>query len=105
MVQEALHKWHTSVYARDHAYSLYGPSGILSDETIDVLSSIGPVKSIDTLQWLLEGQWAWYEWYGSEVYSVLSSLNIPPLVPKPKKTTNKCFAETEIDELDQCLKQ
>ncbi|KAJ7590265.1 P-loop containing nucleoside triphosphate hydrolase protein [Mycena floridula] len=83
--QDKLHEWQSMVYKRDFRRSLFGPSGIMKDETISLLSSVGPIHSQKVLEKVLAGQWTWYERYGDELLAWLMTLNMPPMVLKPKK--------------------
>jgi hypothetical protein len=65
---------------------LFGVSGLLKDETLDLLSSVGPFPSRERLEKVLAGQWKWYSRYGEELFVLLSSLKIPPMKPLPKKS-------------------
>jgi hypothetical protein len=57
----------------------------MRDETIALLSSVGPIKSRTDLQTILAGQWTWWDDYGEELYTCLAALDIPPMVPLPSK--------------------
>lgn len=79
---DKLHDWRIRVHQRDFSDSLFGYGAILKDETIDLLSSVGPIPSKDRLETVLAGQWAWYATYGEEMFDELSKMDIPPLVRK-----------------------
>ncbi|KAJ7586278.1 hypothetical protein C8J56DRAFT_742127, partial [Mycena floridula] len=83
--QDKLYEWRSMVYKRDFRRSLFGPSGIMKDETISLLSSVGPIHLQKVLEKVLAGQWTWYERYGDELLAWLMTLNMPPMVLKPKK--------------------
>ncbi|KII93220.1 hypothetical protein PLICRDRAFT_694441 [Plicaturopsis crispa FD-325 SS-3] len=84
MVQSALHAWRMSVCRRDFPYALFSGQAILKDETLVLLSSVGPFESRAKLQKVLAQQWDWEAKYGDELFEVLVSMDIPPLVMKPK---------------------
>ncbi|KAJ7768939.1 P-loop containing nucleoside triphosphate hydrolase protein [Mycena metata] len=84
-VQSALHQWRVKIKARDYPTPLYTASAIMRDETIALLSSVGPIDSRENLQTILAGQWTWWGDYGEELYSCLAALTIPPMVPLPPK--------------------
>ncbi|KAJ7710584.1 hypothetical protein B0H17DRAFT_1324258 [Mycena rosella] len=88
-VQLALHKWRVGIKARDYPTPLFGASGILQDETIALLSSVGPFSSRERLVKVLSGQWTWWDKYGDELYACLAALTIPPMVPLPSKRGKK----------------
>ncbi|GLB44259.1 putative atp-dependent dna helicase [Lyophyllum shimeji] len=99
MVKSALHTWRTSVKAQDFSESLIGASGILKDETIELLSSVGPIPSKEHLERILGGRWLWFATYGESLWNHLQGLVIPPLQPKPKATSSKKHAPTELNEV------
>ncbi|KAF8867590.1 P-loop containing nucleoside triphosphate hydrolase protein, partial [Infundibulicybe gibba] len=76
-VKSTLHKWRTLVVERDFPSTLFGASGLLKDETIELLASIGPIESLEYLERVLAGRWTWFSIYGSELYSQLQELTIP----------------------------
>ena len=86
IVRNALYKWRTSIHARDFPDSLFGPSAILKDDMLDLLSSVGPIASVAVLERVLGGNWSWMSTYGSELWTELQKLNIPPMQPKPRQT-------------------
>jgi hypothetical protein len=73
------------VRRHDFRSALFSASAILKDETLDLLSSVGPIVSREHLTGVLAGQWKWEAKYGDALYSVLSGMDIPPLRPLPKK--------------------
>lgn len=86
VVQNALHKWHTSIHAHDFPHLLFGPSAILKDDTLDLLSSVGPIASVAVLERVLAGNWSWISMYGSELWTEFQTLDILPMQPKPRQT-------------------
>jgi len=67
--------------------SLFGPEGILSDEIIDTLASVGPIICLAELEWVVSLQWVWFGQYGNSLLDALLVLGSP--VPRLKK--NKRF--------------
>ncbi|KAF7359579.1 p-loop containing nucleoside triphosphate hydrolase protein [Mycena venus] len=59
-LQVVLNEWRTSIKKRDYPSPLFAASAILRDETIALLSSVGPIKSRKHLQKVLAGQWTWW---------------------------------------------
>jgi hypothetical protein len=59
--------------------SLWGPQAILNDDLCELLSSIGPVNTHEFLAAVLKESWEWWDKLGAELYTLLSSLAIPPL--------------------------
>lgn len=98
MVQDQLHEWRTKVHSRDYSTSLFAAPGLLADDTVDLLSSVGPCISREFLSRTLVGQWMWESKYGGELYELLASLNIPPMVPLPAKPRGKKRAADGVDE-------
>ncbi|KAJ6630467.1 hypothetical protein B0H10DRAFT_2208096 [Mycena sp. CBHHK59/15] len=85
-IQVALDRWRTGIVARDYLSGLYSSSVILHDETIALLSSVGPIESMVRLETILSGQWLGIDEYGDALYQYLAGLDIPPMQPLPKKT-------------------
>ncbi|KAJ7245186.1 P-loop containing nucleoside triphosphate hydrolase protein [Mycena haematopus] len=85
-VQWALDMWRIEILARDYPSSLYSPSMILRDETIALLSSVGPIQDLVCLKTVLAGQWLWMDEYGETLCLYLAKLQIPPMQPLPKKS-------------------
>ena len=42
-VKSALHKWRMKIWRRDFKGAAFGLSGVLKNERIEVLSSVGPI--------------------------------------------------------------
>ncbi|TFK58862.1 P-loop containing nucleoside triphosphate hydrolase protein [Pluteus cervinus] len=93
-VRTLLHSWRTQIRFKDLAH-IDSASEILRDETIELLSSVGPIESKEQLGGLLEGQWMWYSRYADHLLKTLQSITIPPMQPKPKKTQKKRSRPTE----------
>ncbi|KAF8064911.1 P-loop containing nucleoside triphosphate hydrolase protein, partial [Lyophyllum atratum] len=103
MVKNALHTWRTSVKAQDFSESLIGASGILKDETIEILASVGPILSKEHLKRVLGGRWLWFATYGESLWTYLQGLDIPPLQPKPKAASSNKRPPTESNEASQTV--
>ncbi|KAJ7704750.1 P-loop containing nucleoside triphosphate hydrolase protein [Mycena metata] len=73
-VQSALHQWRVKIKARDYPTPLYTVSAIMRDETITLLSSVGPIDSRENLQTILAGQWTWWGDYGEELSGVCGDM-------------------------------
>ncbi|KAJ7768855.1 P-loop containing nucleoside triphosphate hydrolase protein [Mycena metata] len=100
-VQTTLHQWRVKIKARDYPTPLYTASAIMRDDTIALLSSVGPIDSRESLQTILAGQWTWWGEYGEELYSCLAALTIPPMVPlPPKRRGKKRVLEGVVEEED-----
>jgi hypothetical protein len=72
----------------------------MKDETLDLLSSIGPITSRKRLETILAGQWLWLDRYGDEIVKLLAGMNAPPMKALPKKPRGKKrVAEVENKEM------
>ncbi|KAK0219335.1 hypothetical protein EDD85DRAFT_797446 [Armillaria nabsnona] len=87
--QARLREWQALIKKRDFADSLFGASGFLKDETITLLSAIGPMEAQEDLERILADEWSWYDKYGQELFTFFTTLNVPPLVPIPRKPRAK----------------
>jgi hypothetical protein len=94
--QEILTEWRLQAWVRNHSDSTWGPLGLLSEELIDFLSSIGSISDYDSLKRLFAHRWGWWESYGHEIAEVICPLVIPytPIPPKRRERKRKA---AEID--------
>ncbi|KAF8869269.1 P-loop containing nucleoside triphosphate hydrolase protein [Infundibulicybe gibba] len=106
MVRAILFEWRAMVMARDFSDALFGVSGILKNEMVDLLSSVGPINSVDHLERVLAGRWTWFSTYGRELSERLQALTIPLPQAKSKarsakrattEDTGETAGETEIN--------
>lgn len=74
------------VWKRDYPGALFSSAAIMSDETVVFLSSTGQLSDCEHLSNVLAHQWKWEECYGNELYSLLSTADIPLKKPLTKKT-------------------
>lgn len=70
---------------RDFEDALFAPSGILSDDRIENLSSVGPIGRLNELERVVGADWPWFGQYGDALLEELKKLNIPPMQPKPQQ--------------------
>jgi len=84
-VAEKIRNWRLHVWAKDYGESLFGPEGILSDEIIDTLASVGPIVRLAELERVVGSQWAWFGQYGDSLLDTLLAMSIPVLIPKDPK--------------------
>jgi hypothetical protein len=91
--QEALHQWRKAVASRDFGNALFGPGGILGDEDIALLSSVGPITSKERLEIVIGARWKWFSRYGDELWAKIQTLDIPPLQIKPRAQGTKGQAQ------------
>ncbi|KAJ7193305.1 P-loop containing nucleoside triphosphate hydrolase protein [Mycena pura] len=82
-VRESLWSWRRSIKKAKYPRALFTPNAILDDDTCERLSSIGPVTSREQLAQQLEG-WARWSALGEELFTFMSSLEIPVLVPRTR---------------------
>ena len=68
---------------------MFGPSAIMKDVTITLLSSVGPISSVCQLEKILVGQWQWYVTYKAELLAFLNTLKMPDMVKKKRKAGEK----------------
>lgn len=83
--QTHLHRWRADVRKRDFPDAFFASDAIMKDETLKLLSSVGPISSRSLFDNVLAGQWLWAEKYGDEVFNLLHGLDLPPMKPLPKK--------------------
>ena len=94
-VEDALHEWRKRVWAQDFKNAMFGPTGILTNETLVALSSVGPILSLKQLESVVGENWPWFGKYGDNLLTELISLNIPPMIPKPPQTKKTKRTATE----------
>ncbi|KIL70009.1 hypothetical protein M378DRAFT_7777 [Amanita muscaria Koide BX008] len=56
---------------------MFSFDALLSDNIVEHLSSVGPVKTRQDLSAIIAGQWGWEYIYGDELYLKLSTIDIP----------------------------
>jgi hypothetical protein len=97
-VVQAVHECRRKIRERDFPHAVFGPSGILSDETVESLASVGPILSLIQLEKVVGENWPWFGKYGDELLEVFKKLSIPPLQPKPKQPRGQ---KKVLDEQDR----
>ena len=100
-VRSALQQWRSRIWQRDFEDALFAPSGILSDEHIDNLSSVGPIGRLNKLERVVGMDWPWFGQYGDTLLEELEKLNIPPMQPKQQKKAEKQTVSELEDEQSQ----
>jgi len=75
--------------------TLWGPQAILNDDTCELLSSVGPVDSVTFLLSVLKEGWGWWDKLGSELYTFMHSLAIPPLPKASRGVKRRPVQETD----------
>lgn len=79
---------------RDYPGSFLSGSAILSNETLTLLASIGPISSHERLGEILRG-WVWFEKYGQSLLNQMRAIDILPMQPKPKPAPKAMSMPTE----------
>jgi hypothetical protein len=91
--RQRLNAWRTSIIARDFKHALFGPSAILSDDMIDLLTSVGNIKMKSYFEEMVECHWGWYSEYGAELFALVSSWEIPKQAKAPKESLKRTREE------------
>ena len=84
-VRSALYQWRSQILKRDFEDAVFAPSGILTDEHIENLSSVGFIGRLNELERVVGADWPWFGQYGDELLEELKNMNIPLMQPKPQK--------------------
>ena len=100
-VVRVVHEWRQKIRDHDFPNAIFGPSGILSDETVESLASVGPILSLVQLEKVVGENWPWFGKYGDELLEVFKKISIPPLQPKPKQPRGRKKALDEKDEEEE----
>ena len=100
-VVEAVHECRRKIWERDFPHAIFGSSGILSDEIVESLASVGPILSLIQLEKVVGENWPWFGKYGDELLEVFKKMTIPPLQPKPKQPRGQKKALDERDRDDE----
>ncbi|KAH6899241.1 hypothetical protein BKA70DRAFT_1437727 [Coprinopsis sp. MPI-PUGE-AT-0042] len=79
-----LHKWRTDILARDRQSSSFSADGLLGDELVELLSSVGPLSDRVKFNNVLAETWYWFPTYGDELFNFLKNVDIPERIPKPR---------------------
>lgn len=74
-VQAQLRRWREGIFSRDMADSPLAPSAVLDEETVVLVSSLGPPAK-DKLCSILRSKWIWWNTYGDELSKSLETLHI-----------------------------
>lgn len=87
--------------------ALFGASGLLKDESIEFLSTVGPIDSRARLSQVLAAQWKWEERYGDELFDLLNEMDIPPLkvIPRRQRGGKRALGEEDEQEGTEVLQK
>lgn len=91
-------RWRKEIWTRDFEDSLFGPSVILTDPTVELLSLFGRINKIAEIRIVL-GYWAWFEKYREELFAVYQSLEV--IAPKKPKLTKPRQGQGEKQTIPQ----
>lgn len=100
--QQDLTAWRSQIWYRDHSGASWGSSGILSDDLVDFLASVGPIVDHKALGHLIAHRWGWWEEYGHELADLVAQLHTPytPTLPK-SRSSHKRKASTALGNAPQ----
>lgn len=88
-VREALYSWRRTIKKELYPLAMWGPQAILDSANCELLSSVGPIKTIGQLEKLLKTNWARWEVLGLKLFDMMSQLDIPELARAPRLTSAK----------------
>lgn len=94
-VEHQLISWRCAMKTKYYPKAVWSPYAILDNETIELLASVGPIKTKTLLATLLNDSWARWDLLGDELFNFLHNLDIPPLQKKPRKRTQSLAAPTQ----------
>ncbi|KAJ7288849.1 P-loop containing nucleoside triphosphate hydrolase protein [Mycena rebaudengoi] len=95
-VRESLWSWRRAIKKEKYPRAPFAPNAILDDDTCERLSAIGPILSHEQLSQHMEG-WARWSALGDELFTFMSGLDIPELVPRPR---NRASATEPVRSLE-----
>lgn len=98
-MREALYTWRRSVKRDLYPQAMWAPHAILDNASCELLSSIGPIPTMDLLAAQLRTTWARWDELGESLFKMVSNLEIPPIAPtaKNKKRTAPPEDPTDLD--------
>lgn len=85
--QAELITWRSRIWDQYHLHATWGAEGLLGDDLVDFLASIGPIDDVDTLERYLSPRWSWWGHYGDDLAQLVVRLKTP-YTPKPSKPRN-----------------
>ena len=93
-VRNALYAWRRSIKHELYQFEMWGPQAILDSANCELLASVGPIETMETLSSLLKNNWARWDSLGGRLFDMLSALDIPKIAAAPKLTSSKRTATT-----------
>ncbi|KAF4622101.1 hypothetical protein D9613_009530 [Agrocybe pediades] len=96
-VKLTLQEWRRKVWKRDFEKAMFNASVILKDETLEKLSSVGPVEGVKDLERVVGEDWPWLEKYGDELIQTMAALSIAPMEARsaPKRAPKRTLASAD----------
>lgn len=82
-VMKALNVWRLKMFKRDFSGAFFTANGFFSNEILELCSAVGPIDDFERLRVVLGGKWCWIDKYGEDLLNELTSLDVPPMKPKP----------------------
>ncbi|KAJ7934604.1 P-loop containing nucleoside triphosphate hydrolase protein [Mycena leptocephala] len=67
-VRQSLFMWRRPIKKMEYPHAIFAAHAILDDATCELLASIGPVESFETLQQLLQSSWSRWDQLGNRLY-------------------------------------
>ncbi|KAJ7844628.1 hypothetical protein B0H14DRAFT_3455487 [Mycena olivaceomarginata] len=93
-IRLALYEWRSNIKKSRYSHTAFSSQAILDDDTCERLASVGPIPSKDLLQQHLSG-WARWEALGDSLFSLVQTLDIPPLQLAAKRPRASTSQESE----------
>lgn len=91
-----MYTWRRDIKRKFYSRALWAPHAILDDATCELLSSIGPITTIEKLALLLKANWERWDELGSNLFNMISNLETPPLLPAPRRTQKRAAPAQNI---------
>lgn len=82
-VREALYSWRRFVKRELYPLAMWGPQAILDSANCELLTSVGPIKTVGQLEKLLKTNWARWDILGTKLFDMMSQLDIPSWFKQP----------------------
>lgn len=94
-----IRNWRETVLDRDYPMATFSDEGILPDETVDVLSAVGPILTRRQMDSIVRDSWDFYAKYAGELWALILSMSStwPPFVPLPKKPRGRKRATEQLE--------
>src|SRR5882762_2379275 len=103
-MREALYTWRCNIKRQYYPRAVWAPQAILDNATCELLASVGPIDTLTCLEQLTRLTWHRWEQHSSELFKLLSGLNIPSLIPLANTTSKKRSATTSNSQPATLLK-